>query len=333
MSETITISLKDQSEQLLNPTCTFEQMAQAIRNVHDLFKENTGLAANDHDIQRAAAITTAYGKALGLSHAAACLVDGYRTRQFLRGLVSAIRKKQEDNPGEKIKIYYAGCGPYAPFVTLVAPLFKPDEVGFSILDINPEALNLAQSLIKKLGYQDFVEDVQLADATIHNVPNADQYHILFSETLDALLNRECYVPILHNLIPQFPKDVIIVPENVQVKLTFLRTEEGGKEIEAESEIVLDARQLVSSLPEGASLPDFFTPHNVTFNKDENISAIVLDTIVQTYGGHDLIRGESQLTEPRAFKIEKDVNFDTLSFIYRIQPQIELFVDTLNSKSK
>lgn len=332
MSETLTISLKEQSEQLLDPTCTYPQMVESIRKIHSLFESTIGLSGDDQDIHRAAAIETAYGKALGLSHAAACLLDGLRTQQFLRGFVAAIKKKQSEYPGEQIKVFYAGCGPYAPFVTLVAPLFKPSELSFTILDINGASLNFAQDLISKLGYADFIHEVHMDDATTNNVKDAHQYHILFSETLDALLARECYVPILCNLLPQFSQEVVLIPENVQIKLTMVRSDEQGNDFEADSQLVFDARETVESTKGTKTLPDAFPAVNVPIDTKSNISAIILDTLVHIHDEFDLRREESQLTHPYAFNIEKSVDFDTLSFVYRLKPQIELFIGTekLNS---
>ena len=51
---------------------------------------------------------------------------------FLKAMVMAIKEKQQKHPDKTINIFYAGCGPYAPFVTLIAPLFSPKKIQFSL---------------------------------------------------------------------------------------------------------------------------------------------------------------------------------------------------------
>ena len=54
---------------------------------------------------------------------------------FLKAMVMAIKEKQQKHPDKTINIFYAGCGPYAPFVTLIAPLFSPKKIQFSLVHL------------------------------------------------------------------------------------------------------------------------------------------------------------------------------------------------------
>lgn len=327
MSDTTTNSLKEQSQRLLDPQLSMDEMKAIIDEIHVAFTSFTGLSGEEMDVGRTAAIQTAYGKALGMNYAALCLVDYKRTVAFLRGLVAAIREKQQEFPGEQIKVFYAGCGPYAPFVTLVAPLFEPSELCFSILDINPESLNTAQHLIQQLGMEEYVEKVILDDAVTCEIPDAQQYHVLFSETLDAVLSRECYVPILCNMIPQFREGTAIVPENVQLTVTFAKRGPDGNPIEGTPTLIFDARKAARSTFETRMIPESFPPERVPIERNTGIYAIVLDTIVHVFGEFQLVRDESQLTKPFAFSIDPNVPFNTLVFTYNLKPEIGLFSGT------
>ena len=206
---------------MVSPETSNEQLKESLDEIHGIFEGVIGISGLEPDMQNQAAVNTKYGKALGLSYAVQCLIDYFRTIQLLRGLTLAIAKKQAEHPKEKIKIFYAGCGPYAPFITLVAPLYKPSEVQFTLLDINPKSIEFAKTLIQDLKLEEYVDAVFVGDAITSEIPNPDSYHILFSETLDSLLYREAYVPILCNLLPQFSKDVILIPENVQLIMSFV----------------------------------------------------------------------------------------------------------------
>ena len=117
---------------LLKDSISQVDAEKSINEIHAHFQQITQITGYDFQIEHMAAISTAKGKALGLNFAAQCLLDYKRTVKFLKAIVSAILEKQKKQPGKLIKIFYAGCGPYAPFITLVAPLFQPDEVQFSL---------------------------------------------------------------------------------------------------------------------------------------------------------------------------------------------------------
>ena len=272
-------SIKELSLSLLDASLNDEQVKIAIDQIHVHFQNCIGLSGSETDLHRNAAVNTEYGKALGLTHAAQCLLDYKRTFFFLGGLYAAIRQKQIENPGKQIQVFYAGCGPYAPFVTLVAPLFEVSEVRYSILDINMESVRFATELIEKLGLSSYINEYHQADAITFKIPNAADCDILFSETLDALLYRECYVPILCNMIPQLSDRAIVIPENVQIKMSFVRQDEKGQQTEDTPKVVFDSRETAKASREMARLPDSFPPKKVPIDRNSNIKALVLDTEV------------------------------------------------------
>ena len=151
MSENITaLDIKEKVSILLKDSIKQSEIENLINEIHTYFKELTQLTGFDNHIEHLAAITTSKGKALGLNHAAQCLLDYKRTVKFLKAMVMAIKEKQQNHPNETIHVFYAGCGPYAPFITLIAPLFSPEEVQFSLLEINDKSLKYANNLIQKL---------------------------------------------------------------------------------------------------------------------------------------------------------------------------------------
>ncbi|WP_103865052.1 hypothetical protein [Aquimarina sp. I32.4] len=135
--------IKKLAESLLENSYNQIEVEKIINQIHVHFQEITKITGFDFNIEHLAAVPTEKGKALGLNYAAQCLLDYKRTTRFLKAIVYAIRDKQKVYPNELINVFYAGCGPYAPFVTLVAYFFDPREVQFSLLEIiNPTVKEL-----------------------------------------------------------------------------------------------------------------------------------------------------------------------------------------------
>lgn len=325
-SANLTLDVKQAVTDLLANYDQSQEVVRIINGIHEHFRSITEMSNYGSSVQYLAAVRTASGMALSLNHAAECLIDYNRTVQFLRGMVAAIHQKQKQHPNETINIFYAGCGPYAPFITLVAPLFTKEEVRFSLLEINRDSLDLAKKLIATLELDEYVENYYQADAVTFKVPNPEKVHILFSETLDALLYRESYVPILMNMIPQFPKETIIIPENVLLKLSFL-VESDDKEIkEIEEGEIFNTREDIRKYQAVNSSAKEFTPVEFNLREGLNYKNLVLDTEVHVYEDIKLFRGVSSLTIAYNVEIEQPLKFNKLVFAYELQPQVELKCD-------
>ena len=327
MIEKKTISIiKKFTSSLLENSLNQNETEKCLNEIHIHFQRITKITGFDSKIEHLAAVPTAKGKALGLNHAAQCLVDYKRTVKFLQAIASAIIAKQKEQPGEVINVFYAGCGPYAPFITLVAPLFKSEEVRFSLLEINKNSLESAKKLINSLGISSYVQEFYLADAVTFNVPNADSFHILISETLDALLYRECYVPILVNLLPQFNENIVLIPNNVLINLSFKSQSEKSQDSkEYEGGTILNVRESVSSFGDVRLTPSRLPDKNVDLKamNTNGFEKIILDTEVHIYNDIWLERNESQLTLPLEVVLEKPILYNTIIFTYYLEPEIEL----------
>ena len=225
-----------------------------------------------------------------------------------------------------INIFYAGCGPYAPFITLVAPFFKSDEIQFCLLEINKTSLESAKNLINSLELSNYVKAFYLADAVTFKIPNPDTFHILISETLDALLFRESYVPILFNLLPQLHKNITLIPENVCLNLNLLTySEKSSKPIEYEIETVLNVRERLLSRKFNSTIPSQLSDKKINLrplNIDPSKN-ILLDTQVHIYKNIWLNRNESSLTIPCEIKLKNPAQNNSIIFTYFMSPNVEL----------
>lgn len=323
-SNKLALDIKQISLDLLEKHDQPQEVKQLLDTVHAHFREATEMTLYTNQMQHLAAVKTASGMALSLNHAAECLIDYHRTAQFLRGIVTAIQQKQKDNPGETIHIFYAGCGPYAPFVTLVASLFKVDEVKFTLLEINRKSMDLAQKLIGSMNLGAYVDDYFISDAVTYQVQNPEKYHILFSETLDALLYRESYVPILMNMLPQFSEKTTLIPENVILKLSFAHPVNG--EIEEEKGTVFNARKEVSAYMNEKSTSDEFPEVIFDLESHDLKRNLVLDTEVHVYKDIKLDRGASSLTLSYKMDIDPNKAYNRMVFAYTLKPQVQLNCD-------
>ena len=318
-------TIKELATTILNNQTDSTKPKEAIDEIHKHFLEITKLADLGSGLQYIAGVPTASGTALSLNHAAACLLDYHRTTKFLNGMVALIREKQQQYPNETINIFYAGCGPYAPFITLIAPLFNPEEVKFSLLEINGASMKVAKKLIAELQLSEYIMEYHTADAVTFQIPDAEKYHILFSETLDALLYRESYVPILWNMLPQLSKNCAIIPNNVIVKASFTFPKQEGKKApkEKEAAVILNVREAVKTNDGSKLLPESFAPITINLEGAEKYNTMIVDTKVHIYNDIWLTRNESSLSIPLEMEISYPLNAPNVTFFYQLKPSVEL----------
>ncbi|MEM6719730.1 MAG: phytanoyl-CoA dioxygenase [Bacteroidota bacterium] len=318
-------TIKELSTTILNNQSNFETIKNAIDDIQKHYLEATNLDEFKDGMQHNAAVPTASGMALSMNHAAACLLDYNRTAKFLNGMVALIREKQQQYPNETINIFYAGCGPYAPFITLVAPLFDATEVQFSLLEINATSIKMAENLIKAMNLTDYITEYHNTDAVTFQIPDAKKYHILFSETLDALLYRESYVSILWNMLPQLSENCTVIPQNVivQANLTFPQKQDEDTRREKEAAVILDVRNAVAVSDGNTTLPETFEPVSVDLGGEKRYYTMIVDTKVHIYKDIWLHRNESSLSIPLEMEIVYPLEAPTVTFMYKLKPSVEL----------
>ena len=323
-------AIKESASTLLHETVHAGETERVLKKIHRHFQDLTNISGFGQSIQNLAAIPTHSGMALGLNHAAQCLLDYKRTELFLKGMVAAIRNKQKQFPGQTIRIFYAGCGPYAPFITLVAPFFQPEELQYSLLEINPTSLDSAKRLIASLDQTPYVQDYYLADAVTFRVPAANTFHILFSETLDTMLYREAYVPILWNLMPQFSTHTTIIPENVYLDLSLISYIRNSAEKPLEQQWnelkvgrIFDVQEHLKPFLNQTEMPAMIPAKLFPLASYKGFDGILIDTSVQVFEDFRLTRGESPLTVPIKYNIDKNAGIRALEFVYHLKPQVEL----------
>jgi predicted RNA methylase len=311
-----TATLKSQVEALLETSVdNHEHADHLINEICYLYEAAAGINGRNTATEYITNVPTEVGVSLSLNHAASCMTDYRRTHKLLIGIVQAIRDLQAEKPNELIRVFYAGSGPLAPFFTMVAPLFSSEEIQFTLLEVNKKSMAVAKELIDNLELNAYVDDFYTADAITFEIPNAKTYDILFSETLDSLLNRESYVPILWNFLPQLKEDVTVIPENVQIKVNY--KDPNGEE--KPFGIAFDTRKMLKETPKTEELPDKLPTVSLPLKDAANYDSIILDTEVKIYKDCMLTRGESSISLALEVPIQKPVMNQYADFVYTIKP--------------
>lgn len=261
---------------------------------------------------------TASGVVLNPSDAGQCLTEMQRTEAFVKGLDQAIQVKKAEGKAP-VRVFYAGCGPFA---TLILPLtfrYSPEELRVTILDYHQQSIDSATHLLESLGKEAYIEGAVVHDAVTYKVPEGYQPDIFLTETLQRALTQECQVPIVCNLLPQFSEDVILVPREIRV------------------------HGLWTELPKGEENRAAVTPHDVEtdpiirFNADtarsgryvfgvegkaaaNDAQTFCLQTEIDVFGEWKLRRNETGLTCPHPMPEVKVKPGEILHFEYEVSGQ-------------
>ncbi len=301
---------------LLDDHIELEHEESIIDRIHEIFSELVVVSGFYGEDEWQQDVKTAAGWAISVNEAARCLLDYRRTGQFFRGFHKAILEAKRRFPGETLEVLYAGCGPYAPFFTLIAPMFSPNEVQFSLIEINKDSLKIAKSLTKQMRLNNYLRESFQADATHYQVPYPHRFHVFFTETMDTALEREPMVAILLNFLPQLRKEVVVVPRNVTIEGVFFREEDltngvagleepGNKDEGLSLGIVMDLDEALTTYLAMPPPPGDNIFHELQFELPDPSwrGYFALFTTVEVWEGYCLYKNESDITHQRVRKLD------------------------------
>jgi len=204
--------IKEATTVLLQCDNNFLQLKKSVDILYQEFSTITGVKIEQ--LSEDKNILLPSGKAIGIAGAAHCLLEMQRTAVFLRGINKAISQKLFENPNKRIRILYAGTGPFGTLVIPLLTLYKPDEIIIDLLEINPDSLAALRKVIEVLNLHEYIGDVYCTDATTFRI--SQQYDIAISETMLACLKSEPQVAIMLNLIPQLTAECLFIPEEISI---------------------------------------------------------------------------------------------------------------------
>ncbi|MNK29740.1 hypothetical protein D3C87_481420 [compost metagenome] len=207
--------LRNISNYILKPDHFHDQLAPAIADYTTLLFD-IGAIQPDNVVDREF-IELPYGDAIGTFWAAFCVKEIFRTQRFCRGLYLAIKDKLAQKEGP-VQVLYAGTGPFAALALPVMIQFSPEEVQFSLLEINQNSYNKLLDVIAAFGLERYIKRIEIADATTYVLPDKE-IDIVLSETLNRALITEPQVFIMLNIASQLGPDVVYLPQEIKVNLS------------------------------------------------------------------------------------------------------------------
>lgn len=207
--------LKSISNHILQPGDFHDQLAPAITAYTRLLFD-IGKIKPDETLERNH-IKLPFGDAIGTFWAANCVKEVLRTQRFVRGLYLAIQDKLAQKSGP-VHILYAGTGPFATLALPIMVQFSPEEVQFTLLEINENSHGKLLDVLDAFELHEYVRQIEITDATTYILPNTD-VDIVLSETLNRALITEPQVFIMLNLASQLGDEVIYIPQEITVNLS------------------------------------------------------------------------------------------------------------------
>ena len=207
--------LKNYSKAILKEGDFHEELAPAITGLSDMLFELAQVGSESNDERNH--IDTANGSAIGVFWAARCIKEIFRTQRFARGLLAAINDVRKLKKDEPVHVLYAGTGPFATLALPIMASLSPQEVQFTLLEINPKSYEMLQQVIKEFGFDAYVHHSEITDATQWNI-GGNHIDVVVSETMNRALIKEPQVSIMLNLASQLPASVIFIPQEIKVSL-------------------------------------------------------------------------------------------------------------------
>ncbi len=297
---------------ILHKPESYGEIREGVHRWHAIYQELTGISG--FDLNRFQDSLLPSGKAISAASAAACLMDFQRTAVFLRGIVKAVRHLQQRFPGERIRILYAGTGPYATLLTPLTVLFREDEVVFDMLDIHQESIDAIQALYAGLGITGYLGEMHTGDATRHHVH--PETHAILSETMLRALKNETQVPIMLHLLPQLREGGLFLPEEIRVTAEMLSQRAENQALEGKSS-ELPGRIFVGELYRiGQRQRVAPAAVEMVIPQAEEHWRLHLMTEIDVFGGESLRAYQSSLTLPEKVK-EPLTPGTTARFAYRM----------------
>lgn len=292
------------TQKLLCNPINYVASRTAAYELHQFYYAQSGFEENDENIQH---IETNTGLAVSPYSASFCTIDFLRTRNFILGLKMAIEDCLLKEPSKPVMICYAGIGPFASLVVPLTTIFRAHQIQFLLLEINETSIGYLNKLIRNIAIDDYVKEVVKVDAAEYILPYS--IDILLSETMKPGLVNEPQVSIVNNIIKQCSSLPILIPQRIEVGLSFSKFDiELGSVNQKVSELLEFDVSVADGFPLNKDLI-FSGGKEIVFSEPPNrFSDIVLDTNVTLYKTVRLGFNETSLTVNHKIMATKGLTF-------------------------
>ncbi len=270
--------------------------------LYEFFLKMTDVEGNDEVYIEN--IETESGRAIGAFWAARCVCEFLRTKQFIYGIYNGIIEAKRRFPEERIRILYAGTGPFGALVFPLTAFFDPEEISITGLEINPESIRQIGKVIQHLEIEAYVEEIFYCDATQVDISRHVPYHIMVSETMLNALRREPQVSIMQNLVPHLQTDGIWIPENILVELSAVDSKKQHRQklgdLSSTENCSISIGTVLNLNRETCMRNESFQEIRLKIqNFEHNLyELLVLNTVIQVFGNVFIQVDECSLTLPQ-----------------------------------
>ncbi len=206
--------LQDITRILCKTTTDYAELRETLAVYKKLLLDLTGFDMEEEGNREN--IDTPLGMALGPTWAVMCIDDIMRTKYFVKGLVKAVTHLLRTQ--KSVHLLYAGCGPFASLFLPLTSVFGAGELQCTLIEINPQSLQYAQTTIGRLGLGAYIQGIYLMDASTATLPAIPHTDILLTETMQRALLKEHQVHIVANLLPQLSPQTLLIPEKITLEL-------------------------------------------------------------------------------------------------------------------
>jgi predicted RNA methylase len=165
------------------------------------------------------------GEALGLTWAAMCIKDIMRTKRFMDSVYAAVNDLLQVSPEKTIHVLYTGTGPFATLILPLTARFNPQQVRFSLIEVNEGSFHALQNLVSRLGLEEYIQRIENADATKWKLPADEEIDIFICETIRSGLKSEPQVAICLNIMPQLSSASIMIPQQITLTAALINEPE------------------------------------------------------------------------------------------------------------
>ncbi|MDZ4814500.1 MAG: hypothetical protein SGI99_18090 [Pseudomonadota bacterium] len=163
----------------------------------------------------------ACGKALSGRDAAHCVLDHLRTAKYLRAVDQALSDAAKRWPGQRLRVLYAGCGPWSPLLLMLAPRWS-GRLAITLVDVHASSLHMAANLFAKIDQSAALAVVHCADACTLRIEDGQRPHVLIAEIMQRALEHEPQLAVTVHLAPQLMPGGILVPKRISVDAVLVR---------------------------------------------------------------------------------------------------------------
>ena len=145
--------LEKATRSLIDPETSAYSLRPELIEMTEILSEAQRHKTYQHPDIAGGETRTPNGLAISPKMAEMCTIDFMRTIKFIRGLHDAISNLKKIITGRPIQILYAGIGPYATLAVPLMSIFSSSEANFTLIDIHPESIESARSVIETLGFE------------------------------------------------------------------------------------------------------------------------------------------------------------------------------------